>query len=194
MMKMIDMPPEPRPAYEQVIEQKLIQCGLRVGGFTVKYEDELQSVEIVIDKQAGASRENIDCIREAAGYQIVTFRDGDMQKAYVEKAFEALKPKMLTEARAALEKRGLLDCFPERSSYASDKLFAEALERHCGMKPGTFFVQSQWGLLGQPKLSNRSKAEDDRMACLMSAITYVSAKGEKFEFGFIGNEAFPPNK
>ncbi len=145
------MPPEPRPAYEQVIEQKLIQCGLRAEGFTVKYEDELQSIEIVIHEGAGASRKNIDCIREAAGYEIVTFRDVDSQQAYDEKVFEALKPKMLAEARAALESRGLIDDFPERSSYASDKLFAEALERHCGIKPGTFFVQGEWGLIGQPK-------------------------------------------
>lgn len=191
---MIDLPSEPQPAYEQVIEQKLIQCGLRAAGFTVKYDDELQSIHIVIDKQAGASRDSMDCIREAAGHQIVTFLDRDMQKAYDEKVFEALRPKMLADAREALEKRGLLDDFPERSNYGSDKLFAEALERHCGIEQGTLFVEGRWVLIGQPKPGDWSKAYQDKMACLMSVIRYVSAKGDEFEFGFIGNEADSPVK
>ena len=158
---MIDMPPpEPRPAYEQAIEQNLILCGLAAGGFTVKYEHLLQGIDIVIDRQAGASRNNIDCIRAAARNEFVTFRDGDIQKAYDAKAFEALKPKLLADSRAALEKRGLLNGFPERSRYASDKLFADALEHHCGAKPGTFFIESQWGLIFKPMLGSRGKADE----------------------------------
>lgn len=188
---MIDMPQVPPPAYEQVLTQKLLECGLRNGGFTVKYEVELQSVQIVIDKEAGASAEHFYCIQQAADYEIATFKDPDLQKAYQDRAFEALRPKMLADAQAALEKRGVFDGFPERSKFGSDKLFAEALERQCGMKPGSFFVQSQWGLIGQPNLGGQSKADEDRMSCLMSAILYVSAKGENFKFGFIGNEAAP---
>ena len=191
---MIDMPQVPPPAYEQVVTQKLLQCGLRAGGFTVRYEDELQSVEIVIDKEAGATSEQIECIRQAVGYEIVTFKDPELQKTYQDQVFAALRPKMLADARAALEKRGVLDGFPERSKYGSDKLFAEALERQCGMKPGSFFVQSQWGLIGQPKLGRQNKAAEDRMACMMAAIMYVSAKGEDFKFGFVGNEAVAPGK
>ena len=108
--------------------------------------------------------------------------------------FEALRPKMLADARAELEKRGVLDGFPERSQFSSDKLFAEALERQCGMKAGTVFVQSQRGLTGRRKLGRQSKAEEDRMSCLVAAIMYVSAKGEDFKFGFVGNEAFAPEK
>lgn len=191
---MVDMPQVPPPAYEQVVTQKLLQCGLRDGGFTVRYEDELQSVEIVIDKEAGATSEQIECIRQAASNEIVTFKDPELQKAYQDRVFAAFRPKMLANARADLEKRGVLDGFPERSDYASDKLFGEALERQCGMKPGSFFVQSQWGLIGQPKLDRQSKVEEDRMACMMTAIMHVSAKGEDFKFGFVGNEAVAPGK
>lgn len=191
---MIDMPQVPPPAYELVLAQKLLQCGLRNGGFTVKYEGELQSVEIVIDREAGAFAKHFDCIKQAAGYEIVTFKDPELQQAYQNWVFEALKPKMLADARAQLVKRGVLDGFPERSKFDSDKQFAEALEEQCGMKPGSFFVQSQWGLTGQPKLGRQSKADEARMSCLMAAIMYVSAKGEDFKFGFVGNEAFAPAK
>lgn len=186
------MPQVPPSAYEQVLTQKLLECGLRNGGFTVKYEDELQSVEIVIDKEAGASAEHLDCIKEAADYQLVTFKDPDLQQAYQDRVFEALRPKMLADARAELEKRGIFRGFPERSKFGSDKQFAEALERQCGMPPGSFFVQGKWGLIGQPKLDDQSKAEEDRMSCLMAAILYVSAGGDDFKFGFIGNEASVP--
>lgn len=191
---MIDMPQNPPPAYEQVLTQKLLQCGLRNGAFTVKYEGELQSVEIVIDKEAGASAEHFDCIKQVAGYEIVTFKDLGLQQAYLDRLFEALRPTMLADARAELKKRGVLDGFPERSKFGSDKLFAEALERQCGMKSGSFFVQSQRGLVGQPKPGPQSKAQGDKMSCLMAAIMYVNAKGEKFKFGFIGNEQFATKK
>lgn len=191
---MVDMPQVPPPAYEQVVTQKLLQCGLRDGGFTVKYEDELQSIEIVIGKEAGATSEQIECILQAAGDEIVTFREPEMQKAYQDRVFAVFRPKMLADARAELERRGVLDGFPERSEYGSDKLFAEALERQCGMKPGSFFVQSRWGLIGQPKLDRQSKPDEDRIVCMMTAIMYVTARGEDFKFGFVGNEAVAPGK
>jgi hypothetical protein len=191
---MIDVPQVPPSTYEQVLTQKLLQCGLRSGGFTVKYEDELQSVEIVIDKEAEASAEHFDCIKHAAGYEVVTFKNIQLQQAYQDRVFEMLRPKMLADARVELGKYGALDGFPERSKFGSDKLFAEAIERQCGMTPGSFFVQSQRGLIGQPKLNSQSKADKEKMSCLMAAIMYISAKGEDFKFGFIGNEAFFPEK
>ena len=190
---MIDMPQVPPSAYEQVLTHKLLQCGLRNGGFTVKYEEELQSIEIVIDKEA-ASAEHFDCIKQAAGHEIVTFKDPELQQAYQDRILEALRPKILADASAELEKRGVLDGFPERSAFGSDKLFAEALERQCGMEPGSFFVPGRSGLIGQPKFGRQSKADEERMSCLMAAIMYVGAKGEHFKFGFIGNGAFAPEE
>ena len=189
---MIDSPKVPPSAYEQVLNQKLIQCGLRNGGFTVKYEDEMQSVEIVIDKEAGASAEHLDCIKQAATNEIVTFKDPELQHAYQDCLFEALRPTMLADARTELAKRGALEGFPERSAFSSDKLFAEALERQCGMKPGSFFVHSELGLIGRPKQGRQSNVDQEKMSCLMAAIMYVNAKGEDFKFGFIGNEAIAP--
>ncbi len=191
---MFDTPPVPPPPYEQVVAQKLSQCGLPSSGFTLKYENELQSVVIVIGKETGVTKEQFDCINQAAGYDIVIFKDPKLQHAYQDRMFQARRPKMLADARAELEKRGALDGFPERSKFSSDKLFAEALERQCGMKPGAFFVQSPSGLIGKPKLDRQRKADEERMFCLMTAIMYVSAKGEDFGFGFIGNEVLAPKE
>lgn len=188
---MIDMPPEPPLAQVQVIQQKLVECGLKADGFTVKYEDELQSIEIVIDSQAGASIDKFDCIRAAAQYEIVTFNDGGLQAAYSDRVAELMRPKLLEDAQEGLKKRGLLEGFPERANFASDKLFAEALETHCGEKPGSFLVESQWGIIVQPpKAAPFGSEELDRMSCIMNALMYVSAKGENFKVGFIGNEQF----
>ncbi len=190
---MIDIP-NPPPAYEQVLTQKLIHCGLHSVGFTVRYERELQSIEIVIDQGAEVTAEHFDCIKNAAGQEIVTFNDPELQQAYQDRVSETLRPKMLADARAELEKHGALDGFPKRAKFGSDKLFAEALEQHCEIKPGSFFVQSQSGLTLQPKLNRQSKVEKGRMSCLTAAIMYVAAKGEDFKFGFVGNEAFAPGK
>jgi len=186
---MIDMPQDVPPAYEQVLKEKLTQCGLRNGGFIVRHEDQLQNVQIVIDEDAAASAAQFDCIRQAAGYQPVTFKNPSLQSAYQDRIVQTLQPRMVADAKSQLERFGILQGFPERSRYASDLLFARALEQKCGVKPGSFFVQRQGGLVGQPKPGGQSSKKEDGMACLMAAILYVSAKGESFAFSFTGNDA-----
>lgn len=99
---MIDTPPEPPPAQEQVIERKLVDCGLKAGGFTVKYEDELQGTEVVISPVAEASSELFPCIREAAFPEIVTFRDVAMFEQYRDFETEVMRPQMLADAETSL--------------------------------------------------------------------------------------------
>lgn len=187
------MPPQPPIHQEQAIQQKLVECGLNADGFTVKYEDYLQSIEIVIDESAGASESDFACIHKAVDHEIVTFKKADLQVAYLDFVGEIYRPQMLAEAEKSLEKRGLLKDFPERASFSTDKLFAEALERHCGVERGSFFVESEWGLTAQPQMTDKpiEGPEWDKVTCLMSAMMYVAAKGEVFKVGFIGNEAIP---
>jgi hypothetical protein len=188
----MDVPSQPPVPHEQVMEQRLVGCGLDASGLTIRYEEELQGIEIIITPNAGASAEKFDCIRQAVGYEIVTFEDRDMQRGYLDHSFEEARPQLLAEAEEGLRKRGLLEGFPERANFGSDKLFAEALERHCGAEPGSFFVESQWGLIAQPPhdVDPPSGAEWDRLACLLNAMMYGNAKGEGFKVGFIGNEKF----
>ena len=186
----MDLPPGYPPSSHQVIEQKLLDCGLKSGAFTVRYEDYLQSIEVVIGTDAGAALENFECIRAAVGHEIVTFQNDRLQLAYADQSYELVKPKMVAEATEGLRKRGLLDGFPQRSNFSSDKKFAEAIENHCGVEAGSFFVESELGLIAQPSVGDGrlSDSDWDKMSCLMNALTYVSAKGDGFKVGFIGNE------
>lgn len=188
----MDLPPAYPPSSEQVIEQKLLDCGLKSGAFTVKYEDYLRSIEVVIGADAGADLEDFECIRAAVGHEIVTFQDDHLQIAYADQSYELVKPKMLADAAEGLRKRGLLDGFPERANFSSDKAFAEAIESHCGVEVGSFFAESEWGLIAKSTAGNgRLSASDwDKMTCLMNSLMHASAKGDGFKIGFIGNQKF----
>ncbi|RYZ39350.1 MAG: hypothetical protein EOP49_30300, partial [Sphingobacteriales bacterium] len=132
---MMDMPPEMPPASEQVSEQRLVSCGLSKSGFTVSYEEDMQSVVIVITPAAGVRQEHFPCIHEAAEYGIVTFEDDATQIAYSDYESVLHRPEMLQQATAELQKLGLLAGFPDRASFATPALYAAALEVHAGVAP-----------------------------------------------------------
>jgi hypothetical protein len=185
---MIVVPPQPPVPPEQVIEQRLVKCGLDSRGFTVKYEDDLQSIEIVINDNAGATKDRFACIRKAAGYEIVTFRNGQMQRAYSDFVTELLRPQMTKEAKAELQKRGLLRNFPERASFDSVTAYAKALEAQCGLAPGSVLRPDTSGITFQPPADDLNPQQwVEKYSCIFAVMNYASAKGDA-EFGFIGNE------
>jgi hypothetical protein len=184
------MPASPQ-APEHVIEQRLVECGLSRNSFTVKYEDYLQSIEIVITPGAGARKEHFSCIHQAVEHEIVTFSDGGMQKAYSDYVSELLRPQMLENATAELKKRGLLKDFPDRSSFASLELYAQALERHSGLAPrSTLRVSGEAIVFDPPGGQTNFKHFDKRYSKLLAVIMFACARGDFKSFGFIGNEAF----
>lgn len=179
----------PPPAHEQAIEQRLVRCGLSSAGFTVKYEDYLQSIEIVITPAAGARKNYFPCIRQVAEHEIVSFTDGSMQKAYSDFETERLHPQMLESATSELKKRGLLAGFPDRKRFANLALYAEALERHSGLVPkSTLKVSGMAIVFDPPKGHTNFKDFDKRYSSLMAVITFAAVRGDA-DFGFIGNEA-----
>lgn len=186
---MIDLPPE------QVIEQRLVECGLNPSGFTVKYEDYLQSIEIVIKPEAGATIENFGCIHEAVDLEIVTFSDQKMYQAYGEYETELYRPKMLEDASQSLDKIGKLKNFPERANFSNDKLFAEAIEVHCGVLKGSALKEFGEGIVFMPP--QEDYLDFDRFitkySCLNTAINYVAAK-RQLDVGLIANEAIREEK
>jgi hypothetical protein len=184
------MPATPPAAHEQVIEQRLAECGLRRGGFSVQYEDYLQSIEIVITSAAGAREKHFPCIRQAVEHEIVSFADGGMQKAYSDYEAELLRPQMLESATAEVKKRGLLKNFPDRSSFASLGLYVQALERHSGLVPGTALRVSGKTILFDPSGSQGNFSDfDKRYSNLLALIMFATARGDLKDFGFTGNEA-----
>lgn len=185
---MFDVPPEPLPTQEQVIEKRLLDCGLNPGGFTVKYEDYLQSIEIVIGQRAGATPDKFACIREAAGYEIVTFQDGEMFAAYTDFASELARPQMLVLYEGRLKEAGLWEGFPDRENFGSLEQYAEALEVHAGMKPGSALRVSGDGILFDPLSASHDYADfAERYSNLLSVVAYAATK-DRVSFGFIGNE------
>lgn len=185
------MPALPPQAPEQVIEQRLVDCGLSRSGFTVKYEDYLQSIEIVITPHAGAREQHFSCIREAVEHEIVTFTDPGMQKAYSDYVSELLRPQMLDRATAELKKRGLLKNFPDRNGFASLELYAQALERHSGLAPKSALrVEGEKVVFDPPRGHRNFRNFDERYSSLLAVIMFASARGDFKNFAFVGNEAF----
>jgi hypothetical protein len=185
---MIDTPPEPALSQEQVIEHKLLDCGLAVGGFTVKYEDYLQSIEIVVTPSAGATSEDFPCINDASASEIVTFEDRATYTAFSDFRAELARPQMMAELEARLKERGLWEGFPNRQSFATDDEYAWALEAHGGHAPGSALKVSSFGVTLDPKLDDLDIASfNERYGDLLAIILYVSVR-DGFSIGFIGNE------
>lgn len=180
---MIDSTPE------QVIEQKIGECGLNRTGVTVAYEDYLQSIEVVIKPEAKATSDHFQCIHNASGYEIVTFTDMELAKRYEEFTAELLRPKMLEDARQSLKKLGRFDNFPTRDAFPSNKLYAEALESHCGVERGSVLKEfGEWITFQPLKADLRDVgAFHDKYNCLFAAIYYALATGDLKDFGFVGN-------
>jgi hypothetical protein len=179
----------PPPVHEQVTEQRLVACGLSRNGFTVKFEDYLQSIEIVIAPAAGARTDHFPCIRQAVEHEIVSFAESSMQKAYSDFETELLRPQMLEKATAELRKRGLLTAFPDRKTYATSELYAEALERHSGLAPRSSLRVSGMTIIFDPPRSSTSfRNFEKRYSSLMAVISFAAARGDA-DFAFIGNEA-----
>lgn len=188
---MIDMPPEPPPAQEQVIEQKLLACGLKSGGFTVRYEDYLQRIEVVITPAAGATPDHFGCIHEAAFPEIVTFEDRTMYQKYMAYVGELFRPQMLADLEANLRASGLWEDFPRREDYPLLADYARALEVHAGVEPGTAFrAENDKQLAFDPPLGDQAYAEfAERYSDLLMVGMYAAAMGD-FSIGFTGNEKF----
>lgn len=182
MITPVELPPEP----DQSIEQRLMECGLDVDGFTVSYEDALQGGHLVVVLPApGATEGQFPCIREAAGQGIVLFQDPAMSEAYSGYEAELFRPEMLERATADLSARGLLNGFPDRESFPSLDLYAEALEAHGGVPPRTGLTVDGGSIVFDPP---RDEAYDEeRYLNLIAVIIYAVARGDFQSFGFIGN-------
>lgn len=187
----MDFPPVPPASSENVIEQRLVDCGLNRQGFQVSYVDEFQSIEIVITETAGATPEQFPCIHNATMPEIVTFKSSQLSAEYNDFTNELYQPIMLQSAEKELGKLGLLEGFPLRASFANEQSFAEALEVHCGLETGSALHILEGVITLQP--SEDAIQDFDhfqaKYGCLIAAIMYVSAR-DNYTVGFIGNEAF----
>ena len=183
---MVDVPPE--PSYEQVIEHRLSDCGLDSSGVSVRYEDYLQSVEIRIAPSAGAKAEQFECIRQAAGYEIVTFEDPDMYAAYTDHVSEQLRPGMMASMERQLKESDLWENFPSLGDYESLEDFSVALEEHAGLEAHSTLKVADDGIQFDPPDEDGPPADFvERYSKLIAVVSYASMQ-EGLSFGFLGNE------
>lgn len=188
---MTDLPPSPPPTQEQVIERSLIDCGLDAQGISVKYEADLQSIEIIIRPMAGATADDFSCIHAAAGYEIVTFEDRSMYQAYGEYASELARPQVLEMFKDRLRERHLLEGFPERRNFPTLTDYVKALETHAGITSGSALRVSGDDIIFDPPHGQTSPSEfAEKYSDLLAIVAYASAL-ERLNFGFVGNAAVP---
>lgn len=187
-MLAVDVPPMPIAAQELVIMDGLRDCGLSVGGVSAKYEDELEAYVITISTTAGATEGSLKCIQAVAGAELVVFEDQELSRAYDEQQYADVRKEMFAEAEKGLRARGLWEGLPRRADFMSNALFAVALERHCGFAPGSILKAAGEEITVLPQAFE--KAQYEKVAGLMAAITYTTAGSPSAKFGFVGNEAF----
>ncbi len=190
----MDTLPAPPPSFEQIVTRKLVQCGLAAEGVRVTYEHVLQSYEVVIKHSAQAIPAMFGCIRESTGGEFVTFDDRELMGQYYSFLREASLPQVMARAEAMLAEQGRLQGLPHRPDFASDILFAEALEVHCGVAKGEAIRPFEGALAFQPppELVRNIEAFQSRYSCLLAAIQLVGARGE-LSVMFIGYVADAPD-
>jgi hypothetical protein len=180
----IDTPPEYPPLPQKPVAEALIDCGLLKDGFKVTYEKDLQGNVVAISVRAGANRENLQCIWDAAWTEFVQFEDNKLQVAYDEITESRFAPIVQQQARDALAKRGLLDGLPERSKFSSLEEFAVAIEQHCGFDPKQALHIDNDLIVFNPEVRLSSSFDLDKSECIFGALF---ASGQT-KIGFIGNE------
>lgn len=186
---MIDQAPEPPAAQEQVIESKLLDCGLKAGGFTVRHEDELDGFEVVIASSAGATPARFRCIFDATYPEIVRFDDLAVEEQYNAFAEEQVRPQVFADLERELRIVGLWEGFPERGAFTTLEDFAHALEAHAGFSPGTMLRAEADTRIVVDFMDRKLLVQMDyeRLATLLVVLKFASAR-DRFSIGFIGND------
>ena len=184
---MIDIPLEPSTTQEQVIEQRLLDCGLDRRGFTVTYEAYLQSIQVAIASNSGATSENFACIEKAAGDEIVRFQDDAMSAAYTNFVSQLARPETLAMMEARLNDTGLLEGLPDREDFGSLAEYAAALEVHAGIEPrSALHVSGDTIVFDQPDDPSDDENADERYSNLFAVVSYATTR-DRLSFGFTGN-------
>ncbi len=180
---MIDLPPPSLQAHAEQIAGALVACGLSKDGFAVTYVDDLQSYEIKISANAGATSENLQCVWQAAYLEFVQFEEPQLGAAFD----KLTENHSLEVTRKSLADKGLLDGLPHRADFASVGDFLRALESHCGA-PAESLLEVHSGFITLQPGIFESAEQLDKVSCLFSAMTLVAAEDKGIKFGFIGNE------
>jgi hypothetical protein len=178
---------------EQIIEQHLVRCGLEAKGVSVRYQEDLQSIEVIIRPTARADRSHFECIKDAVSHGIVTFEDDAMRADYTEYTSEVARPQMLASLTATLQKLKLLEGFPARGDFPSLSEYARVLETHAGKAPGVVLRVVGDSIIFDPPRTKDYPDFATKYSDLLSVVMFASVR-DHISFGFIGNEAVGANQ
>lgn len=177
----------------QEIEQRMVECGINSSEFTIKYEDDLQSITIEVNSSAEIKSDKFSCIYDATGRGagVVYFQNTDIAYAYQKFTNELLKPELLESTKKELQKRGLFSGMPKRDHYISLHDYVEALEKHAGYKKGEALQAYGDGILLKGDLEIPTKRAEDLMAIMLYVSVHNGVEVCFLGNGFLGNEKMP---
>jgi hypothetical protein len=171
----------------QVAAERVRACG--AGRVTVRDERELQEEVLVAPETGTATKEQLICIDQAAGFGY----DVELSPA-VQPQFNAIREARASaifaaEARQWLSAHKLLDRLPKyEPGVTSDAAFTRDVESLCGPQAKGAF-QSKYGFHAlDPEWVTRQSPKFDPDGVFTCLLNVTSAAG--YNLVFIGNEAF----
>lgn len=187
---LIDMP-DP----QQVIGQ-LGECGIEASAIRTEYADDLQSDIVIIDRTTPPlSEQDMECVRNAvpAWYAYVQFENEATEAAFRRSTDASSRREGRMAAQQWLEAHGLLTTLPMyRTEDQSIEQYAERLEEHCSIRPGTALQVYSAGLLTL-KSSYLESPSPPSFECLWNAVQASNIEEHGVSFGFVGNEQIKPS-
>ncbi len=181
----MDLPPSP-------IIIELAQCGLGRSGLSVAFDDLLQEEVVTISASAGAAESMFPCIRKVVwGKTGIVFDNKNLAEAYQQYSEQTSKQEVRETAWSWMKDRGLLDRLPEFSTGVAPRDVARAIERFCGLTPGTAFeFYTPQSLTFKPDFLKKNLEQHTmNTECLFHTLALVDLDKLGISFGFIGNEA-----
>jgi len=177
----------------QVAAQRVAECGFK--NVRSKFDGELQEDVVEVTNVASASVEQLRCTAVASlnTHYFVIF-PAPVYQTYDALYWRLSRERDKADARAWLDKRGLLSRLPAYDPKRSDEIaFVHTLEALCGpkatgtLKPmpgGATFEDGALGTIAKDG-PTKGKLDDETMWCLVNA---AAASG--YPLGFIGNEYY----
>ncbi|HEY0042931.1 MAG TPA: hypothetical protein VGB62_00135 [Allosphingosinicella sp.] len=168
------------------ISPKAAAAKVRACGFEhvlIRYDRTMGQTVLVVKKVRAATKEQLECAARAAidTVSFVLFPPA-IQATYERLYYDLSRARTLADARAWLDKRGLLARLPAYDAQKTDQTgFARALDALCGAEPGLVDAEFPNSLLPLKAPTERVKAET--FFCLLNAF---EASGVRV--GFVGNE------
>jgi hypothetical protein len=168
---------------------ELAACGVASNDVTVQYEDELQDFSIKIQGAAPKFDEGqLACVAQLEwGGLIISFEDGEADAKFRSFAQSVLRARARDDAIAWLTERNLLEALPLFDPATGDLAsYANRLEEHCGLAPGSILEVYSPNLL---TIRRDAGLRADALRLMSHAVAACNLSDHGIKFGFLGSDA-----